>query len=82
MATITLTPTTLYNPNSQLSISNSDNALTDTTSSTYATITNTTSSTSNRYIYLRGFNFNSIPSSATINSFTIKIKGYYTNGYS
>ena len=82
MATKTLTPTTLYNPNSQISVSNSDNALTDTSSSTYATLTNTTSSTSNRYVYLRGFDFDSIPSSATINSFTIKIKGYYTSGYS
>lgn len=82
MATVKLTPSTLSNSNTQLTISNSDNALTDVSSSNYATITNTTSSTSNRYIYLKGFNFSSVPDTATINSFTIRIKGYYTSGYS
>jgi hypothetical protein len=48
----------------------------NTDSTTYATITNTNASTSSRYLYLRGFNFNDIPSNAVINSFTVKIKGY------
>lgn len=82
MATVKLTPSTLANSNTQLTITNSSNALTDCSSTNYATITNTNASTSNRYIYLRGFNFNDVPSGATVNSFTIRIKGYYTNGYS
>lgn len=47
-----------------------------TDSTTYATITNTYASTSSRYLYLRGFNFDDIPSDAIINSFEVKIKGY------
>jgi len=82
MATIKLTPSTLANSNSQLTVTNSSNALTDCSSTNYATITNTNNSTSNRYIYLRGFNFNDVPSGATVNSFKIRIKGYYTSGYS
>ena len=82
MATVKLTPSTLSNSNSQLTITNSDNALTDVSSSNYATITNTNNSTSNRYIYLKGFNFSSVPDAATVNSYTIRIKGYYTDGYS
>ena len=31
-------------------------------------------------MYLRGFDFGSIPSGATVSSFTVKIKGYYTGG--
>lgn len=49
---------------------------TNTDSTTYATITNTYNSTSSRYLYLRGFDFDSIPDGAEINSFTVKIKGY------
>ena len=48
----------------------------NTDSTTYATITNTYASTSSRYLYLRGFNFDDIPSGAIINSFEVKIKGY------
>ena len=59
-----------------LSVSNASNMYTDTSSTTYATITNTYSSTSSRYLYLRGFNFDDIPSNAVINSFTVRIKGY------
>lgn len=76
MATIRLIPSVLYNAagTSYLTVTNQDNAFTDTDSTTYATIQNITSSTSSRYIYLRGFNFDDIPSGAIINSFTIKLK--------
>ena len=40
----------------------------------YATITNSRTSTTSYYIYLRGFNFDAIPDGAIINSFTIKLK--------
>lgn len=78
MATIRLIPSEIYNgASSYVSISNASNAYynTDHTSS-YATIQNTYSSTSSRYVYVRGFNFDDIPSGVTINSFTIKVRGY------
>ena len=77
MATIRLVPSTYaVSSTSYLSVSNADNMYTNVDSTTYATITNTYASTSSRYLYLRGFNFDDIPSGATINSFTVKIKGY------
>ena len=75
--TIRLIPSTYaVSSTSYLSVSNEANAYANTDSTNYATITNTNASTTSRYYYLRGFNFNDIPSDATINSFTIKIKGY------
>lgn len=77
MATIRLIPSTYaVSSTSYLSVSNPTNMYANTDSTTYATITNTYASTSSRYLYLRGFNFDDIPSNAIINSFTIKIKGY------
>lgn len=77
MAIIRLIPSTYaVSSTSYLSVSNASNMYTDTDSTTYATITNTYASTSSRYLYLRGFNFNDIPSNAIINSFEVKIKGY------
>ena len=77
MATIRLVPSVYaVSSTSYLSVSSADNMYTNVDSTTYATITNTYASTSSRYLYLRGFNFDDIPSSATINSFTVKIKGY------
>lgn len=77
MATIRLTPSTYAVSSTQyLSVSNASNMYHNTDNTTYATITNTNASTSSRYLYLRGFNFDDIPSAAVINSFTVKIKGY------
>lgn len=77
MAQIRLIPSAYaVSSTSYLSVSNASNMYTDTDSTTHATITNTYASTSSRYLYLRGFNFDDIPSNAIINSFTIKIKGY------
>lgn len=79
MATIRLVPSTYaVSSTSYLSVSDEDNMYTNVDSTTYATITNTYASTSSRYLYLRGFNFDDVPSGATINSFTIKIKGRET----
>lgn len=81
MATKTLVPSSWNNAASRyVTITNPENAYTDTSSTTYATLQNTTASTSSRYVYLCGFNFDSVPSGATVTSFTIKIKGYYTGG--
>lgn len=75
MPTIKLLPSTYYLSNTQyLSISNADNMYTDTDSDTYATVTNSRTSTTSYYIYLRGFNFDSVPANAEINSYTIRIK--------
>ena len=75
MATIRLVPSTYYLSNSSyLSISNASNAYTNTDSDTYATVTNSRSSTTSYYVYLRGFNFDDIDDSWVINSFTVKLK--------
>lgn len=77
MATIKLVASAYsLQSSSYFSVSNAANAYTDTDSSTYATFQTTSSSTSNRYFYLKGFNFSDIPNDAIINSFTIRIKGY------
>lgn len=75
MATIRLVPSTYYlSSGSYLSISNASNAYNNTDNDTYATVTNSRSSTTSYYVYLRGFNFDDIPSNAIINSFTVKFK--------
>lgn len=75
MPTIRLVPSTYYLSNSSyLSVSNAENMYDDTDSDTYATVTNSRSSTSSYYIYLRGFNFDDIPSAAVVTGFTIKLK--------
>lgn len=81
MATMTLHPTQLNNAaSSYLTITDQNNMYTDTSSTTYTTIQNTNTSTSNRYIYLKGFNFDDLPTGAEVSSFTVKIKGYYSGG--
>lgn len=77
MPKIRLVPSTIYNAagTDYLQITNADNANTNTDSDTYATIYNRNASTSNRYCYLRGFNFGDIPSDATVTGFRVLIKG-------
>ena len=83
MPTIKLVPSTYYlSSSSYLSVSNASNMYDDCDSTNYATITNSRTSTTSYYAYIRGFNFDAIPSSAIINSFTISIKGNYSGGYS
>ena len=75
MATIRLVPSTYYLSNSSyLSVSNASNMYNNTDNDTYATVKNSRTSTSSYYIYLRGFNFDDIPSAAIVSSFTIKLK--------
>lgn len=79
--TVTLKPSTVYNGSSSyLTITDSNNMCTDTSSSTYGTVQCTRSSTSSYYVYLRGFDFDSVPSDATVSNITIKVKGYQSNG--
>lgn len=75
MATIRLIPSTYYlSSSSYLSVSNASNMYDDTDSTSYATVTNSRTSTTSYYIYLRGFNFDDVPSAAVVSSFTIKLK--------
>lgn len=77
MATIRLVPSEYaVSSTAYLSVSNASNMYDNTDSTTYATITNTYASTSSRYLYLRGFNFDDIPDAAVVSSFEVKIKGY------
>lgn len=80
MATIRLVPSTIYNAagTTYLTISNESDMYTNTDSTTYGTVNNINASTSNRYVYLRGFNFGDIPSNATVTAFTIKYKAKET----
>lgn len=76
MATMRLIPSTYYRNNSSyVSVTDADNMYTNTDSTTYASVRNSRNSTSNTYYcYLRGFNFNDIPSNAVVSGFSIKIK--------
>lgn len=82
MAIIRLVPSILYNQAGDyyLEVSNENNAFTNTDSDTYATVENVYSSTSNRYVYLQGFNWDAIPSGAIINSFRILLKARESGG--
>ena len=82
MAIARLVPSILYNQAGDyyLEVSNENNAFTNTDSDTYATVENVYSSTSNRYVYLQGFNWDAIPSNAIINSFRILLKARESNG--
>lgn len=82
MPTARLTPSTYYITTSYLSVSNADNMYTDTDSTTYADVYNSRTSTTSYHIYIRGFNFDAIPAAAIVSSFTVKLKGNYSGGYS
>ena len=82
MATIRLVPSTYYlSSSSYLSVSNASNMYSNTDSTTHATITNSRTSTTSYYAYVRGFNFSDVPANAIVSSFTIKIKCNHSGGY-
>lgn len=77
--TTTLLPSTYeFSDTTYMSITDENYMYTDTTSDSYATVTSSRASTTNYYIYIRGFNFDAIPSDATVTSFTIKFKARET----
>lgn len=82
MAIARLVPSELYNAagTSYLTVSNASNAYTNTDSTTYATVNNTYASTTNRYVYLQGFNWSAVPSDAIINDFRILLKASESGG--
>lgn len=80
MATIRLVPSAYSLSNtSYLNISNASNLYTNIDSTTYATVNHTRTSTTSYYIYVKGFNFNDIPTDAIINSATVKVKAKVTS---
>lgn len=77
MPTMRLVPSSYGVSNSNyISVSNASNMYNNIDNSTYATWYNSRSSTSTYYGYIRGFNFDDIPDSAVVSSFTVKIRGY------
>ena len=77
MPTARLVPSTYYlSSTSYLSVTNANNMYANTDSTNYATVYNSRTSTSSYYIYLRGFDFDSIPAAAVVSSFTVKLKAY------
>ena len=75
MPTIRLVPSTYYlSSSTYLSVSNAANMYTNTDSETYGTVTNSQTGTTSYYIYLRGFNFEDVPSNAVINSWRVLLK--------
>lgn len=81
MATAKLIPSSYYVSSSYLTVANEANMYADTSSTTYATVTNTNASTSYYYFYLRGFSIDDIPADAQVSSFTVKIRGRASGAY-
>ncbi len=81
MATIRLVPSTYYLSNTNyLSVSSASNMYANTDSTTYATVNNSRTSTTSYYIYIRGFNFDAVPSNAIVSNIAIKLKAYHSGG--
>lgn len=75
MPTARLVASTYYlSSTTYLSVSNAANMYNDTDNETYTTVTNSQNGTTSYYIYIRGFNFDSIPSAAVVSSFRVLLK--------
>lgn len=75
MPTMRLVASTYYlSSSSYLSVSNANNMYTNMDSDNYATVTNSQNGTTSYYIYIRGFNFDALPSAAVVTSFKVKLK--------
>ena len=75
MPTMRLVPSTYsLSSTTYLSIGNASNMYNNTDNTTYATITNSRSATTSYYAYIKGFNFDAVPSNAVVESFSIKLK--------
>lgn len=81
MATLKLIPSSYYVSSSYLTVASETNMYHNVSNTTYATITNTNASTSYYYFYLRGFNIGDVPVGATINNFTVRIRGRASGAY-
>lgn len=75
MPTARLTPSKYYlSSSSYLSVTNANNMYDNTDSDTYGQVYNSRTSTTSYYIYLRGFDFDTIPAAAVVSSFTVLLK--------
>ena len=80
MATARLVASAYGRSNSTyVSVTDPSYMYTNVDSTTYATLTTTRNSNTTYYVYIRGFNFSSIPSDATVTGFTVKIKASITS---
>lgn len=68
-----------YSTTGTVTVTNPENMYTDVSSTTYARLTHTSTGTTSYYCYIKGFNFSSVPSNATVSSITIRIRGYETS---
>ena len=71
--TVRLIPST-YSAYSGVTITSESNMYNNVDNTTYTTLTHTSKSTNIYYVYIKGFNFDDIPDTAIVNSFSIKIK--------
>lgn len=80
MATIRLVPSTYAVSNSSyVTVADASNMYDNTDSATHGTFTHNRASTSNTYYaYLRGFNFEDVPSNAVVSAWTVKLKASAT----
>jgi len=70
-----LTPSTYYlSSTTYLRVSDESSMYDNTDSTDYGTVTNSQTGTTSYYIYLRGFDFDSIPANAIINSWRVLLK--------
>lgn len=75
MQTIRLIPSAYTLSSTQyLTITDAQNMYANTDSETYAQVNHNRNNTTAYYLYIHGFNFNSVPSNAVVNSFTVKLK--------
>ena len=82
MPTVTITPSTYYlSSTSYLSVADAANMYDDCSSGTYATVTNSRTSTTSYYIYVRGFDLSVVPSDAIVTSFEVRVKASHSGGY-
>ena len=78
MATIRLVPSTYAVSNSSyVTVTSPSNMYNNTDhTSNYASIKGRNSSSNTYYCYVRGFNFDDVPSNATVSAFSVKIRAY------
>lgn len=74
MATMKLVPSDYDVSSTYLSVSDASSMYDDCDTSDYATVTNTRSGTTSYYLYIKGFDFDSLPSQAVVTNWTVRIR--------
>lgn len=82
MPTVTITPSTYYlSSTNYLSVADASNMYTDCDSTTHATVTNSRTSTTSYYLYVRGFDLSQVPSDAIVSDVAVRVKARHSGGY-